>query len=154
MEEKKNSVAGIIKSFERGRDYHSCCKLVTIFRPLEIKSVKKEKKKKKKRETLKRRRIKTRERDRERKDQSGPLEEKIRECKAKKQKELEHQVGIRTNRRVGRGRDEERSRRDGKKNTWMDENNEKRQVARGQRGGDNRWGEWEKIDASSRKHRR
>ena len=98
MEEKKNSVAGIIKSFERGRDYHSCCKLVTIFRPLEIKSVKKEKKKKKKRETLKRRRIKTRERDRERKDQSGPLEEKIRECKAKKQKELEHQVGIRTNR--------------------------------------------------------
>lgn len=49
MEEKKNSVAGIIKSFERGRDYYSCCKLVTIFRPLEIKSVKKEKKKKKKR---------------------------------------------------------------------------------------------------------
>ena len=65
MEEKKNSVGGIIKSFERGRDYYSCCKLVTIFRPLEIKSVKKEKKKKKKRETLKRRRIKTEERETE-----------------------------------------------------------------------------------------
>lgn len=88
------------------------------------------------RETLKRRRIKTREREgmggggKKRKDQSGLLEEKIRDLakreRARKNKELEQVEAASGGKRKERG-----GKKYGQEGTRIDENNEKGRQRRG-----------------------
>lgn len=83
------------------------------------------------RETLKRRRIETREREgKKRKDQSGLLEEKIRDLakreRARKNKELEQVEAASGGKRKERG-----GKKYGQEGTRIDENNEKGRQRRG-----------------------